>query len=230
MRVLCLLIVAMLTMTAPASASVIWQGDPARGTAQFGNMNCDKPGSVTAADDAQRGKVWRYHKPSGSNRCENHGISVGGKRYVFQGGQTYWFGWSSKLSSTVNNNATFQWKSYGNHKQNFPVVLKVIGGRIHMLHSPVGGSDRLIWNAPITANVWQHFALGLYLSPDAGKGWVELYLDGKQQTFGNGTTRYLCRTLDDINEPKWGVYGASGQTVTNYVHDLRVGSARGDIG
>ena len=174
MRVLCLLIVAMLTMTVPASASVIWQGDPARGTAQFGNMNCDKPGSVTAADDAQRGKVWRYHKPSGSNRCENHGISVGGKRYVFQGGQTYWFGWSSKLSSTVNNNATFQWKSYGNHKQNFPVVLKVIGGRIHMLHSPVGGSDRLIWNAPITANVWQHFALGLYLSPDAGKGWVEL--------------------------------------------------------
>lgn len=192
-------------------------------------MNCDSPGSVTAVTDAQKGRVWRYHKPSGSNRCENHGIAVNGKRYVFKGGQTYWLGWHSKLSSTANNNATFQWKSYGNHKQNFPVVLKMIGGKIHMLHSPLGGSDRLIWNAPMQANVWHHFAIGLFLSPDTNAGWVELYLDGKRQTFSNGTQRYICRTLDDINEPKWGIYGGSGTTMTNFVADLKVGTTYADV-
>jgi hypothetical protein len=45
--------------------------------------------------------------------------------YEFKNGSSYHLGWRSKLSSTVNNNGTFQWKSYGNHIQNFPVVPKM---------------------------------------------------------------------------------------------------------
>lgn len=223
------MLVALLMMATPAHAAMIWTGDPARGTAVFGNMNCDSPGSVTAVTDPAKGRVWRYTKPGSSNRCENHGISVNGKRYVFKGGETYWLGWHSKLTNAANNNATFQWKSYGNHKQNFPVVLKMINGRIHMLHSPLGGSDRLIWSAPVKADEWHHFAIGLFLSPDTNKGWVEIYFDGQQQTFTNNTKRYVARTLDDINEPKWGIYGGRGQNMTNFVADLRVGTTYSDV-
>ncbi|SDW39357.1 Polysaccharide lyase [Amycolatopsis xylanica] len=219
----------LLASTSAAHASTIWNGDAAGGTGIFGNLNCDSPGSITAVDEPGHGKVWKYAKPGGSNRCENHGISVGGKRYVFKGGETYYFGWQSKLSSTVNNNANFQWKSYGHHTQNFPVVLKMIGGRMSMLQSQPTGSDKIIWSAPITANTWHDYTIGLYLSSATTGGWVELYLDGKKQTFTNGTQRYACRTLDDINEPKWGVYGANGTSVTNYVDALKVGTTYEDV-
>src|SRR5262245_1213256 len=121
--------------TGPATAGVIWNGDAAGGSvpATFGIDNCDAPGSLSAVTDAGRGRIWRFDKPAGSNRCEAHGIKVNGAMYHFNNGGTYYFGWSSKLSSTVDNNATFQWKSYGDHIQNYPVVLKMAGGRFTML-------------------------------------------------------------------------------------------------
>jgi hypothetical protein len=219
----------LLLLTAPAQAATIWAGDPAGGLKIFGNMNCDSPGSVTAVDDATQGRVWRYNKPNGSNRCENHGIAVNGKRYEFKNGSTYYLGWRSKLSSTVNNNATFQWKSYGNHIQNFPVVLKMIGGKISILQRQPGGVDRIIWSRSITANSWHSYVLGLHLSSATTGGWVEFWFDGQKQTFTNSAQRWPCRTWDSINEPKWGIYGASGTSMANYVDALKVGTAYADV-
>jgi hypothetical protein len=220
----------MMVATVPtASAAVVWDGDAGKGIGVFGNMNCDSPGSVTAVGDATYGKVWRYQKPNGSNRCENHGIAGNGTRYNFQNGSTYYLGWRSKLSSTVNNNATFQWKSYGNHIQNFPVVLKVISGRISVLQRQPGSVEKIIWSAPISANTWHSYVLGLSLSSATTGGWVEFWFDGQKQTFTNGAQRWPCRTWDSSNEPKWGIYGASGTTVSNYVDALKVGSTYGDV-
>ncbi|ADJ47382.1 hypothetical protein AMES_5557 [Amycolatopsis mediterranei S699] len=221
----------MLVMLFPASAqaATIWNGDAGSGLGVFGSLNCDSPGSVTAVDDATHGKVWRYSKPSGSKRCENHGIAVGGKRYQFQNGSTYYFGWQSKLSSTVDNNANFQWKSYGNHIQNFPVVLKMIGGKMSILQRQPGGVEHIIWSRAITANSWHSYVLGLHLSSATTGGWVEFWFDGQQQAFTDGTQRWACRTWDSSNEPKWGVYGASGSSVTNYVGALKVGSSYADV-
>ncbi len=213
-----------------ADASLVWDGDASRGIGVFGNLNCASPGSVTAVDDATHGRVWRYYKPGSSNRCENHGISVNESRYVFREDQTYHLGWWSRLSSTVNNNANFQWKSYGNHIQNYPVLLKMISNRITLQYRAPGESCcRTLWSAPISANTWHHYALGLHLSSSAGSGWIELWFDGTQQLLANGSTRYPGRTLDDINEPKWGVYGASDTTVTNYVDGLKVGTTHADV-
>ncbi|SMD24907.1 heparin lyase I family protein [Kibdelosporangium aridum] len=222
-------VLALSLLANPAHAATIWSGDPSGGLRVFGNMNCDSPGSVTAVDDPAHGRVWRYNKPSGSNRCENHGIAVGGKRYEFRNGSTYYLGWRSKLSSAVNNNATFQWKSYGNHIQNFPVVLKVISGRISILQRQPGGVERITWSRPITANTWHTYVLGLHLSSATTGGWVEFWFDGQKQTFTNNSQRWACRTWDSINEPKWGIYGASGTSVANYVDALKVGTAYSDV-
>lgn len=226
-----LVTVLSVVLVSPAQAAVVWDGDAANGTGVFGNIggNCAAPGSVTAVDDSAHGRVWRYHKPSGSNRCETRGIRVNGDMYEFENGRTYYLGWYSKLSSTVNNNATFQWKSFGNHTQNFPFVLKVISNRITMIQRQPGTSDRVIWSNPISADTWNHFAIGVHLSSEIRGGWVELWLNGQQQTFDDGTQRYACRTFDDENHPKWGVYGASGSTVTNHVDGLKVGTSHSDV-
>jgi hypothetical protein len=213
-----------------ADAQLIWDGDASRGTGIFGNLNCVSPGSVTAVSDASQGRVWRYFKPSSTNRCENHGISVGGRRYVFQNNTTYYLGWRSKLSTTINNNAFFQWKSYGNHIQNYPVLLKMISGRATLMYrAPGEPCCRTLWSRAISANTWNHFALGLRLSSSASSGWIEFYFNGARQTLSNGSTRYPGRTLDDINEPKWGIYGASGTTVNSYADGLRVGRSFADV-
>src|SRR5436190_20520909 len=125
-----LLVVAALALVAgSAEASLIWDGDASKGTGVFGNLNCDSPGTVTAVSDATQGLVWRYDKPAADPRCESHGISVGGSKYVFSDGGTYYFGWRNRLSNLADNNANFQWKSYGTFIQNYPILLKMIGGR-----------------------------------------------------------------------------------------------------
>jgi hypothetical protein len=216
-------------LAAPAQASVIWDGDASKGTGIFSNLNCESPGGVAAVDDSTHGRVWRYNKPSGLNRCESKGIKVNGSTYTFRNGQTYYLGWYSKLSSTVNNNAVFQWKSYGNHTQNYPFVLKVISNRITMIQRQPGTSEVRIWSQPITANTWNQFVIGVYMSAQTRGGWIELWFNGQQQTFSSGVQRYACRTFDSENHPKWGVYGAKGTTVTNLVDGLRVGTSYADV-
>jgi hypothetical protein len=223
----------MLSLACHAHAQLIWNGDASNGTGIFkaiGTGNVESPSTLTTVNDVTHGLVWRYHKPSGSNRCENHGIKVNGSSFVFQNNTTYYLGWSTRLSNNTNNNASFQWKSYGNHIQNFPVVLKMINGRLSMLQRQPGPEESIIWSAPFAANTWYHIVIGLHLSDATRGGWVELYFNGVQQTFTNGTQRYACRTFDGGHVcPKWGIYGASGTDISNYVDDLKVGFTYNDV-
>ncbi len=223
---------AVLLPGVPARAAVIWSGDAGRGSASatFGQDNCDAPGTVAAATDAVRGPVWRFTKPAGDNRCEEHGIKVGGSMYHFTNNATYYLSWSTRLSSTVDNNAIFQWKSYGNHIQNYPVVIKVLHGKLTMLNRQPGPVDHYPWAVPVSAGTWYHLVLGIHTSDQLQGGWVELYLDGVAQHFTDGGTRWPARTWDSSNDPKWGVYGAEGSTVVNDVDDLRLGTTYADVG
>src|SRR5688500_3199831 len=80
-----------------AHATLLWEGDVSKGLIIFKNLgsepwgsteNC-ATGTITPADDAVRGPVWRYHKPSDSPRCENHGIRLDGVPYAMQNNTTY---------------------------------------------------------------------------------------------------------------------------------------------
>jgi hypothetical protein len=211
-----------------AEASLIWDGDASKGTGVFKGLELHG-GSVTAVNDSTQGRVFRIYKQSGSDRCETRGIKVNGTGYTFRNGQTVYFGWRSKLSTTVNNNANFQWKSYGSHIQNWPVVLKMVSGKATIIQRQPGNVVSTIWSRSISANQWNHYILGLKLSSETRGGWVQLWFNGARQTFNNGSQSYACRTFDDVNEPKWGVYGASGSTVINYVDGLKMGTASGDV-
>lgn len=226
-----LLVILLVVMVRPAEASVIWDGDASKGTGVFGiiGSNCASPGSVTAVDDASQGRVWRYDKPASSGRCETRGVKVGGSLYQFEGDRTYYLGWRTKLSNTVNNNATFQWKSFGNHIQNWPVVLKLIDGRLTMIQRQPDGVVHTVWSTPFAANTWYRVVLAIHVSDETLGGFVELWFNGVKQTFSDGTQRWECRTLDDENHPKWGVYGATGSDVRHYVDALKIGTSYSDV-
>ncbi|HEX6737860.1 MAG TPA: heparin lyase I family protein [Vicinamibacteria bacterium] len=227
-----------LLLAGSAQATLIWDGSASRGTGVFKliGSNCSSPGSVTAVSDATWGRVWRYNKPRDLNRCESHGLKVGGSNFVFQSGSKYYLGWRSKLSNTVNNNANFQWKVFpapGEADLNWPVVLKMIGGKVTMLNRKSSSEVFEIWSRPIAANQWNHYVVALQLSGARDGGSIELWFNGVKQTFSNSSQVWRAQLFDPAPKhhvcPKWGVYGASTSTVANFVHGLKVGTTLGDV-
>jgi ricin-type beta-trefoil lectin protein/polysaccharide lyase-like protein len=228
-----------LAVSAPSQASLLWDGDASKGTGVFKliGSNCSSPGSVTAVSDAQQGTVWRYNKPSGLDRCESHGAKNGSTNLVFGNGSQYYLGWRYKLSSTVDNNAQFQWKVFpapGPAGLNWPLALKVVNNRAVLLNRKGVNSDGSyevyeIWSSPISANVWYNMVLHVQLSSARDGGYVEVWLNGVQQNLLGGTTRWACRLYDDEHVcPKWGVYGATNSAVINYVDALKIGTTFAD--
>jgi len=224
-----------LAVSATSQASLLWDGDASKGTGVFKliGSNCSSPGSVTAVSDATQGTVWRYNKPAGLERCESHGARNGGTNMVFNNGSQYYLGWRYKLTSTVNNNAQFQWKVFpapGPASLNWPLALKVVGNRAVMLNRKAENEVYEIWSSPISPNVWYNMVLNLRLSSTRDGGYVEIWLNGTQQTLLGGTTRWACRLYDDEHVcPKWGVYGATGNNVINYVDALKIGTTFADV-
>ncbi|MDI3417588.1 heparin lyase I family protein [Streptomyces luteolus] len=220
-----------LVTASPAVASTIWDGDAARGTGVFGGIECEAPGSVTVSDfGGTRGKVFKFNKPRGLQRCEARGVRADGDEYTFSNNSTYFFGWST-ATNTDDAATIFQWKSYPNGQQNYPVLMKVEGGVLKLFHIEAGQVWDLIWSTPVTIDHWKHIALGIRTSSSPDGGWVELYYNGRKQTFDDGSQRFVGRTWDTLNKPKWGTYGAeiADKPAINWVDDLRIGTTYADV-
>src|SRR5260370_966161 len=98
----------------PNGSAPLWPGG-------FQNLNIQDSGGtyqgnpspngsfVQTVNDPTYGSIWQFYKDDNDRRCEAHG-AAGFDPAI---GDTYYIGWGFKLSSTVNNNAIFQWKSYG---------------------------------------------------------------------------------------------------------------------
>jgi hypothetical protein len=220
---------------ASAQAATIWDGDASHGVGVFGNVECASPGSlVTAAQTDGHGTVFRYTKAVGTYRCESRGIKVGGSRYAFTDGRTYWLGWEQKFSTvpTGSDWVPWQWKSYPNALQNYPLLMTVGNGRLNLVYVGPGEGWRQIWSKPVEAFTWNRVAIGIHTSTSASSGWVELYYNGVRQTFTTGATRFAGRTWDSANEPKWGAYDRGNTTteIVNRVDSLKIGTTYADVG
>jgi hypothetical protein len=230
---------ALLLVTPPASAEIIWDGNPSKGTGVFGNIECKKPRSIVAARQPDGTVAWRYTKKKGSIRCESRGVRTSGKRYVFHNNRTYYLGWSSKFSTTTAGDYTiFQWKSYGpnggsgNGTQNYPMIIKVKNNQARLFHVAEGEKWSLIWTDRVEPWNWYRFAVGINTSDTSAGGWVEFWFNGVKQRLGSqGVERYPGRTWDTFNEPKWGVYDRAHPDL-DAVHRtfrMRIGTAHGDV-
>jgi len=171
--------------------------------------NCEG-GTVTAS-----GGTFQFRKPAGVERCEAKGANgINPAR-----GRTYTIQWNFKLSTTVNNNAIFQWKAYPTEGslQNYPLVLKTISNRLVFQYRPPPNATAIqVTSTSISANTTYAVKLQIYVSDSASSGWVSYWLNGSQKL-----NRYMCRTFDSQSvEPKWGIYGATGSTVVDTISSL----------
>jgi len=223
-----------------ANASLIWSGEPGGGLGVFKGINIqDKNDNYVgnpspngsyarAATDATYGAIWDFYKQANDRRSEAHGAN-GVNPAV---GNTYYIGWAFKCTSTVNDNAVFQWKSYGSPMvQNYPLVLKFISGNMVLQYYPPSPASPInIWSHSVSANTWYKIYLRITVSSSTSGGKVQLWYNGSQQTFSNGSTTYTGKTFDGSSvDPKWGKYGAVGTSIHDYVRHLRIGSALSDV-
>ncbi|MGF6835120.1 hypothetical protein QF015_003315 [Paenarthrobacter sp. TE4293] len=225
-----------LSLVSPASAATIWDGDASQGTGVFRGTECEDPGTLTTPTQTDgHGTVFRFAKGSTEWRCEGRGIRVGANPYTFVENSTYYLGWESKLDQVSlpggGDFVVFQWKSYPDADQNYPVLMTVANGNVRLHYVAPGGTWQQIWSKPIAAFDWHKFALGIHTSTSATDGWIELWFDGVKQTFSNGQQRFVGRTWDSANEPKWGVYDRDNVTdqIVNRVDSLRVGTTYADV-
>jgi hypothetical protein len=183
----------------------------ATSTSSFKSITSDGQcglGTITGS-----GGTFNFNKPSSANRCE----AKGAKGIDPTKGHTYTINWKFKLNNTVNNNAVFQWKSYGSPMtQNFPVVLKVINRELCLQYTPSGGSSRILSRTGISAGTTYTVKMVITVADSESSGRVSFWLNGSQKV-----NAAHCRTFDGNEvEPKWGIYGATGTQVTDTVSSL----------
>lgn len=231
-----LTVIAAIGMALSAHAQSIWDADPWTGVSVFKLLNIQDPAgnlqpnpspngsSVTIVDNPTYGGAFQFYKAALDTRCEAHGAS--GLNPVI--GNTYYIGWSFKISSTVTNNAIFQWKSYGSPiYQGFPIVLKCVNGALQLHYFGNGGNsdDNLLCSQNISPNIWYNVVLKITVSDSWTGGGISYWLNGQPQVFSNGLYSYTGRTFDGSSvDPKWGIYGAGGTQVTNTIVGLAIGT------
>ncbi len=207
-RTMTVTMMAMAALCVYAASAEAWT---ATSTSSFKSITSDGQcgqGTITGS-----GGTFNFNKPASANRCE----AKGAKGIDPTRGRTYTIDWKFKLNNTVNNNAIFQWKSYGSPMlQNFPLVLKVISRQLVFQYTPPGGSSVQPSKTNISANTTYTVRVQIYVSDSASAGWVSYWLNGSQKL-----NKYKARTFDGTSvEPKWGIYGASGTQVTDTVSSL----------
>ena len=185
-------------------ASVIWYADPAKGNAVFKNVETEGGCTVTVIDDPQHGKVRKFNRPPGTNRCEAKGAAG----YDTKEGDLVYVGMRYKIEAPMDLTVTgiFQWKTYDTpghpNTLNFPLLLRPSGGRLNVeVQKPAtakGGGGlsggTVIWSIPTPIGQWFTIVLGIKQSYDPKVGWVEVYYNGQQQKLSDGSMRLSCQT------------------------------------
>jgi hypothetical protein len=232
-------VIATVLISASAQASLIWNGSADLGLGVFKNINIQDSSDnyvsnpspngsfAKAITDSTYGTIWQFYKDNNDRRCEAHGAN-GFNPAI---GSQYYIGWGFKLSSTVNDNAIFQWKSYGSPmNQNYPLVMKIVSNNLQLHYFPPNGGDTVIWQHSISANTWYKIYLRIKVSDQTSGGSVSLWYNDAAQTFSNGSTSYTGKTFDGSSvDPKWGKYGAVGTSMSDYVRHLRIGTGLSDV-
>lgn len=228
-----------------AKAQLLWYADPAKPQAEnFYNLNIEpnEKGTLEVIDDEKHGKIWQVNKPSGSKRTE---LSRSRPKvmkdsttnaYIPKEGDKVYLGYQWKAVIAGNDErkgfAVFQYKSDSPHSQNYPFNLHYNGKKLAMsVYVPGTGSQssrgKEVWATDVKENEWVTIVMGINVSQDASKGYLELWINGKKQVLAgeDKTGKRYHRTLDDSgNYFKWGAYGEAGRPfdVTVNLDEMRV--------
>src|ERR1700728_513405 len=161
-------------------ATVIWTGDATDGTGVFKLLNLEDANkdsepnpspngsSITTTTDPIYGPEFQFFKAAPDLRAEAHGAN-GFDPAI---GSTYYIGWRFKVNTTVNDNAVFQWKAYGEPmEQDFPIVLSFASGNLQLSYYSPGIVQHVLWSQPEVPNEWNSIVMEITVSqPDTTSG------------------------------------------------------------
>jgi hypothetical protein len=165
---------------------------------------------------------------TGSERCELVGPSLPheGERWYRQS-----FYMPSEGDPPDSWQIISQW--YSNYGGSPPLALfqdMDLPMRFSLRH---GDSSRLYWRSDeLGRDEWHEIVVGVYFSESPSRGWVEVWLDGRQQTLENGRTRMRGQTRGATRGSfKTGIYRDPDSKVTSieYVDDVSVGPSRESV-
>jgi len=241
----------------PVRASVIWEGQTSRGSANFEGIEL-QPGRFGVVSDprGQHGSVFYCETydgaagyETGKQRCEVKGTKLtDGSIWRMSENGEYWVGWRSMWDPMPTENgawiAFMQLKGGGTCHLSPPVgagcaaVIRTLGDGKLYAHLTCDG-NYVIWETPMPARgTWSSFVWHWRLSRSSSTGWVELWYNGVQQTFngprGSGTKRQPAALWEcEYQRLKYGVYrsGALNGNGTARAHlwRPRVGTTYADV-
>ncbi|KAJ5357092.1 Concanavalin A-like lectin/glucanase subgroup [Penicillium concentricum] len=169
-----------------------------------------------------------YHRIEGDIRAEYHSLSR-----KMASDQTYYIGYQFSLSDIEESLMVWQFKEYAANNAadggaNIPLGLEFKGGQIHLQYQSSYSTGREHqWSQTLKTNTVYSF--GIVINT-ASPGWVELYFDGKMQTFStSGTTRLAANTFPGRTEPKFGIYRGEVAGIDSYVYRIQIGTSLSDI-
>lgn len=222
----------------PVSAEVLWHADPEKSTQvktyfkrlDSGNYpqdyckgkHSEQTPTVDVVDDKQFGKVWRVTKPVDRKRAE-FARTTG---YIPKEGDDVYIGYRWKISAkpSINDEVTvWQWKSSGEHNQNYPVVLEYDG---HLSLNAFGQDSYggkwpstrrvVLWKQVVPQDTWVDIVIRIKHSKadkSQKQGFVEFWFNGEKQELSQGDGK---RYTVDLSEDKMRAYHRTGDGDQNY--------------
>jgi len=231
-------------LAASAPSGLLWEGLAAtKGTSVFVGLE-EAPGTIGVVKVPTYGDVYQYQTHANANGTKSRAESRGTTGLTFNNaalGKTYYVGWRAKWNVNITPGAWtsfFQFHNDGASGLSQDMTIKTLGnGKLSLQQTGADPSapNGLIWNVPFTNNEWHTFVVAFnYERNDTG--WVELWYDGVQQKFINGSTLYhglLLQAAAPLSYLKWGVYRSGANTAsgpqTEWVADPRVGTTYASV-
>jgi hypothetical protein len=142
-------------------------------------------------------------------------------------GQERWYSWSTMIASDFPRYATWQvisqWHADadGSPPIGFYAVDDDLVLQFHRFSAPGSPIDIVnAWKGPLRRGQWQDIRLHVKWSGSDSVGFVELWINGVQQTFDNGQTRRYIRNMYPgvSNYFKQGLYRQGGLSQTGVVY------------
>ncbi len=245
MKVLVIALVALLVVAAadvslfgPESTTVDRSGFETGDFSQWRERQClddrlsvgsKRPAAFEGSDRARLEVRDGDEEPdTGSERCELVGPSL-------PGDGERWYRQAIYIPSSADPpdgwEIMAQW--YSNYGGSPPLALFHNYGLPMRWSLRRGDSSRTYWrSSKLGRDRWHEIVVGVYLSQRPSKGWVEVWLDGKQQRLKNGRTRMYGATRGASRGSfKTGIYRSPASTGTSveYVDGYRVGRSRESV-
>ncbi|KAL1602710.1 hypothetical protein SLS60_006131 [Paraconiothyrium brasiliense] len=201
--------------------------EAARGNTRSDNaadlyIKSDKDASGTAAA--------HFHRKKDNIRAEYHALNK-----QTQAGKTYWIGYDVSVAKIQKSLMIWQFKEYvannaNDNGANIPLALEFIDSTHLQFQYQASGSVGRVgqWQKTIVPN--QRYKIGIAISTGS-PGWVELYVDGKQQRLGDGegVKRLTANTFPGRADPKFGAYRGEEIDIDTFVYDVQIGESKEDV-